>query len=242
MMKKEKGEGPGKVSGEKQLFTLIELLIVITIIAILAAMLLPALGKARNKARAVQCVNLLSQLGKNAVYYESDYNEWSPGAGPSPYFWSYQLRPYYNLKENASSFWPVRLICPDATGALNTPHPDSPSMPERNIEMSYGMNLMDLPDSASRLYRGVKLPLVVNPSSKLRFLDGTTRGLTYSCANSASYYRVYGESNSYNMTAYRHLQRANAAHYDGHVESVSFQQIWDSGYKLEKIKWRVMYR
>ena len=93
-MKKEKGEGPGKVSGEKQLFTLIELLIVITIIAILAAMLLPALGKARNKARAVQCVNLLSQLGKNAVYYESDYNEWSPGAGPSPYFWSYQLRPY----------------------------------------------------------------------------------------------------------------------------------------------------
>ena len=109
-MKKEKREGPGKVSGEKQLFTLIELLIVITIIAILAAMLLPALGKARNKARAVQCVNLLSQLGKNAVYYESDYNEWSPGAGPSPYFWSYQLRPYYNLKENASSFWPVRLI------------------------------------------------------------------------------------------------------------------------------------
>ncbi len=99
MMKKEKGEGPGKVSGEKQLFTLIELLIVIAIIAILAAMLLPALGKARNKARAVQCVNLLSQLGKNAVYYESDYNEWSPGAGPSPYFWSYQLRPYYKWIE-----------------------------------------------------------------------------------------------------------------------------------------------
>lgn len=241
-MEKKKKEGLAKVSVGRQLFTLIELLIVISIIAILAAMLLPALGKARSKARAVQCTNLLSQLGKNAVYYESDYNEWSPGGGPSPYFWSYQLRPYYNLEEKTSSYWPVRLICPDATGALNTPHPDSASTPERNIEMSYGMNLMDLPDSASKLYRGVKLSQVVNPSSKLRFLDGTTRGLTYSCANSASYYRVYGESNSYNMTAYRHLQRANAAHYDGHVESVSFQQIWDPGYKLEKTKWRVMYR
>ena len=59
----------------RKLFTLIELLVVIAIIAILAAMLLPALSKAREKARTISCLNQLKQFGTAILLYTEDNND-----------------------------------------------------------------------------------------------------------------------------------------------------------------------
>ena len=89
----------------KKSFTLIELLVVIAIIAILASMLLPALAKAREKARAASCINNMKQISLTAALYGDDYNGYLVGfvvpyngTGASPYTpWPWIMTHYYQL-------------------------------------------------------------------------------------------------------------------------------------------------
>jgi prepilin-type N-terminal cleavage/methylation domain-containing protein/prepilin-type processing-associated H-X9-DG protein len=81
-----KGESKMKKMQKKRVFTLIELLVVIAIIAILASMLLPALNKARDRAKALKCVSNLKQNTFAIQLYSNDFGGWIPTDYLYPYF------------------------------------------------------------------------------------------------------------------------------------------------------------
>jgi prepilin-type processing-associated H-X9-DG protein/prepilin-type N-terminal cleavage/methylation domain-containing protein len=191
-------------------FTLIELLVVISIIAVLASMLLPAVGMVRASARGVQCSSILRQLGMGMMQYTSD-NE---GSYPTVCAWdgakSWDANVMFReFLENTApgGAWPKNMLCPNSLGYKTY---------TGSIMRSYGMNedtLLPTHATAPCTYVSAN---VRRAADKILLADALDWWLT---GWGARHYVAEMDITGLTMlTAYRHGGGANMVFFDGHVE------------------------
>ena len=214
----------GRWKTERKSFTLIELLVVISIIAVLAAMLLPALGKARDKARSSQCINNLRQIGIGMVNYANMYKDvivacWLvPGKYAQGTTWPYGLRDAINVKSTTAEKF---FRCPSEKGTFNLWNQWNNHYGHNQAFLGYNTGPKQ---KLGGTFRNATTEEMLNPSQILFAADSPPLGNPQVYGEGGFYvvksYYPYGGQTTYgNPVHMRHSRRANFIKLDGHVES-----------------------